>query len=254
MQMYFHLLEKIIHDEKSQIETEIQTVEMTEFISSMGDIECSVLRYVSGAAVHNVSKKLKESAQNHMISDMNKARIEYKSSQLMSVLRIPAGYAMDNSDDPESLMEIVCRQHLTQSLTFVSDDAFQFFKVLYCKVKTYQSTKELEKHNSNLLQVCKSKLQKDENLLEMWCNLFNQIRNRCSCSADIDSTNGDQQSMFNSTLIDYELEQSLVLDLYERILHYFCTVHFSDKLDKYKDSYSQRKGNINLPQITFRCF
>ena len=52
-------------------------------MQTMPDHEKAVLHYVSGATIHKVTKDLKESAQGHMISNVQKAHIEYKCYQLL---------------------------------------------------------------------------------------------------------------------------------------------------------------------------
>ena len=73
----------------------------------MPNHEKAVLCFVSGATIHKITKDLKESAQRHMISNVQISRIEYKCYQLLQSLRIPEGYAIQYSDDPTSLMEII---------------------------------------------------------------------------------------------------------------------------------------------------
>ena len=100
--------------------------------TDMPNHEREILRHVRGATIHKVTKDLCTSASIHMINKMHQARIKYKCFQLMQSLRIPEGY-VKYTDDPASLKEISRRQYNTRGLTIVSDEAFTFFKYVYCK-------------------------------------------------------------------------------------------------------------------------
>ena len=77
-------------------------------------------------------------------------------------------------------------------------------------------------------------LQCDEDLIDLWCTLFHTTEDKCNCPDDLDLSNQSVNDDFQ--LLQYELEQSLVLDMFERVLHYFCRVHLSDIVTKYKDT------------------
>ena len=46
-------------------------------------------------------------------------------------------------------------------------------------------------------------------------------------------------------MLDYELEQCLVQDKLDKVLHYFISVHLSDTLGKYKDIIMQKKKTVS---------
>ena len=52
-------------------------------------------------------------------------------------------------------------------------------------------------------------------------------------------------SYAGSSVIDYELEQCLILDRLDKILHYFVSVHLSDTLAKYKDIVMHKKKTMS---------
>ena len=138
------------------------------------------MRYVSGATIHEVSSKQCDAAQHNMVSHLSKVKINHRCCQLLETLCIPQGIALENTKDPESLKEILHRQYQSKGLTIVSDEAFTFFKVLYCKLKLLQTFKNLEHNKINLLQVTVLQLQQDVDLLDLWCNLFHQTKQDCT--------------------------------------------------------------------------
>ena len=171
--------------EKECVQTLVQ-VDDVPSIAEMSEMERAILRYMAGVTIHEVTKNLQQSAHNHMITAMHHAKIEYRCCQLLERLHFPQGYALEHTNDPESLKEILHRQYKTQGLTIVSDEAFNFFKLLYCKVKSVQTFRNLEKNKYNLLCVTEMHLQCDEDLIDLWCTLFHTSEDKCSCPDDLD--------------------------------------------------------------------
>ena len=151
-------------------------------MQTMPDHEEAVLRYVSGATIHKVTKDFKESAQRHIISNVQKGHIEYKCYQLLQSLGLLEGYAMQYSDDPASLMEIIRWQHNTKGLTIVSDGVFAFFKYPCCKIRKIQTFHYLEKHRKTELQI-----KNDVQIIDFWCQLFQNRSSTCVCEEDTES-------------------------------------------------------------------
>ena len=84
-------------------------------------------------------------------------------------------------------------------------------------------------------------LHQDVDLLDLRCNLFYQTDDK-STSANTDC-NGE---ITESTDVEYELEISLLLDMFEKLLHYFNKVHLSDILHKYKDTVLHKRLECQL--------
>ena len=242
--IHFSLLTEIVSIERSKLQ-EVKSTDVSDLITNLTDTDRMVLWYVAGATIHNVASKLKETARLNTINHIYKAKIEFKCTQLLQSLRIPVGHTIESTSDPNSLLEILCRQHLNQGLTVVSDEAFDFFKVLYCKVNVVMNMKNLQAHKTDILKICEYNLKQDETLLEMWCNLFAPKYDSCKCSEDMKQSECvDDESEYD--VIDYELEQCLVLDLFDRVVHYFASVQLSDKLDKYKDTVNHKEKEVSL--------
>ena len=230
-QMYFALLAKIIKLEKDKL-YEVRQIDSTSTIQDMSDLERSILRYIAGATIYEVTESVCESAINHMLTSINKSRIEYRCCQLLKKLCLPEGYALEHTNDPEYLKEILECQYKSRGLTVISDEAFTFFKLLYCKVKSVQTFQNLERNKYNLLHVTELDLKSDLDLIDVCCSLFNQTSEQCECETPISS---ECESSDEDQVLQYKLEQSMVLEMFDKVLHYFCTVHLSDIVAKYKD-------------------
>ena len=242
--VYFSLLQEIVSMERNKMQEEIRVADVSDVIKNLTNTDRMVLHYVAGATIHNDASKPKEGVKLNMINHIHKAKIEFKCTQLLQSLRIPVGHAVASTSDPDSLLEIFWRHHLNQGLTVVSDDTFDFFKVFYCKVNSVLTVKNLKCHKIDILKVCECNLKQDETLLEMWCNLFVSKSDSCKCSQDIEDESFAEQSEHD--VIDYELEECLVLDLFDRVLHYFASVQLSDRLDNHKDTVVHKEKEVSL--------
>ena len=86
------------------------------------------------------------------------------------------------------------------------------------------------------------KLQNDEKVVGLWLQLFNSPE-ECICEKDTESEVLENNMNFNEELLEYELEQCLIIDMLDKVPHYFASVHMSDMLSKYQDEkLSQRKS------------
>ena len=89
------------------------------------------------------------------------------------------------------------------------------------------------------------KLQNDDKLLALWLQLFNSLE-ECICEKDTESEVSENNMYFNEDLLEYELEQCLVMCMLDKVLHYFASVHMSDMLCKYKDEKLSKKKTVAL--------
>ena len=127
----------------------------------------------------------------------------------------------------------------------MSDEAFVFFKYLYAKIKAIQTFQYLEIHCTQMLHHSVIKLQNDEKLLALWLQLFNSPE-ECICEQDIENEVLENDMNFNDKLLQYELEQCLVMDMLDKVIHYFASVPLSDMLSKYKVEKVSRKKTVTL--------
>ena len=90
-------------------------------------------------------------------------------------------------------------------------------------------------------------------LVEMWCNLFSS--NNChhgpgnNNKSNSDSEDEEDYESYQSNedeLLDFELEQCLVLHLLEKVVTYICSVHLSDLLGTYKDNKLGVKKSLSI--------
>ena len=109
-----------------------------------------------------------------------------------------------------------------------------------------QNFSNLEKFKTKLLQMTIIHLKEDTQLLDVWCNLFSHTGNTCNCHVDCTTSTSERNFSSDETLMEYELEQILVLDMFDEVLQYFCTVHCSDLISHYKDNVINKTKGISL--------
>ena len=243
--IHFELLHKVAEIEKEKMDN-LTHFELADIDENLPDHERAVLRYVSGATVKHVHNKFQKSATESMFSNCHKAQIEYKCCRLLENLRLPQGYAIENTDDPKSLLEILRRQDHRKGLTIVCDDTFKFFKLLYLRMLRLQHVTNLQLFESKLMQMTVLHLKDDTELLDVWCNLFSHVGKTCKCQADGNTSTPENNLTSDETLMEFELEQILVVDMFDEVLQYFCTVHSSDLISQYKDNVINKTKGISL--------
>ena len=82
--------------------------------------------------------------------------------------------------------------------------------------------------------------------IELWCQLFQDISGSCRCVDDTESQTVENDVNFNEQLMNYELEECLVMDMLDKVIHYFACVHLSDVLSKYKDVKISKQKSTSL--------
>ena len=240
----FDLLNKIVRTARDELqmqnESECDNVNLEMELS-----EQNTLRYISGACIHVIRQKLKPDVRSHMVSKMDLAKVDFRCLQLLQMLQLPGGFSFPTVLQPETLQEIARKQYSGRHLTIVSDETFNFFKLMYCKMKCVQTYTELAKNPINILQRTIAILMADVTLVETWCNLFSPATDHCvQDHNNLYATTENYNELFESDdqeAFEFELEQMLVLDILERVIKYFVRVHLSDIRSKFLDEKMAKK-------------
>ena len=145
--IYMDLLGKIVEASRLRsCSTEAQVIQDETLTLT----KLNTLSYIAGATLHKICLDLKDSVSRKMVSKVHQAKVEYRSLQLSKRLILPEGVEMQAVHNPEKLHEIARKQNARKGLKIISDDTFEFFKVLYNKVKVMQTYKELQRNPINL--------------------------------------------------------------------------------------------------------
>ena len=126
----------------------------------------------------------------------------------------------------------------------MTDDTFQFFKLLLLKAKLLQNLKSIQIDPQSVFMHTVNSLNQDVELMSAWFNLFAPAENlneQCEC---IDPAESEEIS--GKELIFLEMEQTLIMDLYEGVVRYFCKVHCAEKVAQLKDYVLQKPKTFQL--------
>ena len=184
---------------------------------SLDDLDKSTLRYITGAAIHSVRHKLEKMSINSVMNNRYKVCIENRKHQLTSKLIGSPQQIQSESKDPESLLKLL--ENDKGGLLYVTDDTFDFFKLLLIELKCMQNILSVQWNKENSFIMTISTLSRDLKLVETWFNLFctSELSLQCSCS-DFDKS---EWKMSTENLLHLELDKVLILDILESVIHYF---------------------------------
>ena len=204
----------------------------------------NTLRYIAGAAINSVCKKLRGDI-NRTHKHSVKKEINYYSLRIMSCLRSAQGQVEKSTIEAESVMSVIKKQGSKQSLTHVEDKVLHFFEKLYLNCSKYLNKGLLAVLGSSILAQCIEYVHSDEDCITTWFELFTDIPEMCQCQDktstlidDKDSENENEDEFGEDSL---ELQHSIVLRLYERVVTYFCRVQFADLRSQYVDKKRRKK-------------
>ena len=184
------------------------------------------------------------SVERKLLGDLHKAKFLCRTHKFLNSLRQPEAFMLENGAQPETLLEIIRRQGYKRCLTIISDDVFQLFKLLYCKLKCAQTFQHIKQNPKNVLQATVEKLEFDQELSEAFCNLFLSYKSQCECVAE--TTSQSDVELEIDTVLDYELEETLILHIFHRVVLYMSKVHLNDLTSKMLDTILQKEITFQL--------
>ena len=101
--------------------------------------------------------------------------------------------------------------------------------MLYLKLKSAQTFELIKKNPANV-----QKLEEDHELSQAFCNLFTAYKSECMCNDE------------EASVLDYELEEFLVLDMHYKVLLYMSKVHLNDLMSKILDTVLKKRENFSI--------
>ncbi|VDI68615.1 Hypothetical predicted protein [Mytilus galloprovincialis] len=189
-----------------------------EELSSAGK---SKIRYLTGACVQKITKRLKESVLRKMGQSTKKSklamRMDYKKQCLLKQFRISE---LDVADNDESMVEIDFKQGPSRGLTIPNDSVFNFFLSLHSVLQHKLSLKQMHLYLEDLHNHCRNAVDNDDVLIGKWISLF-----------DIQ----------DDGKIEDELFLTLIMELYRDVTEHFIRISFVDSLKYFKRTIPRKK-------------
>ena len=246
--LVFDLLNMIVKEEALKI----KKMHMDQFLDqqkegpNLDSLDLSTLRYIAGASIHSVITKVRQLSMKQIMNSKYKAKMNHRKSQLASKL-IGSKYQLESECiEPESLLKLIEKDR--GGLLYVTDNCFYFFKNLLVKIRKFQNLMQVQMEPNTAFINAMKAISVDSELADMWFNLFSETHfevDTCTCDSEREHTEEDDV-VSNNKLIDMELDQLLILDLYEQVTFYFCKVHFREKVEQLRDYVFQKQKTFQL--------
>ena len=239
--IYFNILELIASDEAQKVmKDRMDSLLLENTESAMDDLDKSSLRYIAGACIHAVRHHFARMAMSKVFSDKYQSKLLHRKHQMTNLLIGPRAKIETESIEPESLLKLI--QKDTGGLLYVTDQVFKFFILLLQKVKLYQNFISLQFDPTTTYIDAVRNLSNDYALIEMWSSLYHSESpdDKCMCpelESDISTLD---------MMMDYELDQVLLMDILERVIIYFCRVHLNEQVDQLKDYVLEKPKTFQL--------
>ena len=245
--VYFDLLQIISKQEA----TTLKLAKVEEYIASncttvnLDDLDKSTIRYIGGAAIHSVRQKLERMSMSSLMNKEYEANLNYRKHQLTSKLISSPQMIAAKAIEPNSLLKVIERDK--GGLLYVTDQAFNFFQMLFIKLKLKQNLMSLQMDPQNVFLKSMNALTTDVELVETWTNLFitDSDLNDCTCT-EVEMEMDEELTGMNDSVSNLEMEQLLLLDLFDQVVHYFCKVHFVEISYQLKDSVLEKPKTFQL--------
>lgn len=180
------------------------------------------LRYLAGACVQKITKRIKESVLRKIGKTSKKSRflrkMEYRKQAMLKNFRIKEE---EIEEGQQSMQEIEYKQGPTRGLTIVSESVFSFFKTLHNTVQK-KLTKDHFHIFPDLHNVIRRNVDSDMTLADEWIALFHNVEVK------------DEE-------VDNEIFLTLMMELYRDITEHFIRISYVDAVKNFKRSVPRKK-------------
>ena len=143
---------------------------------------------------------------------------------MLNSLREDEQFILQNSAEPESLLDVTRKQYVNRRLTNISDEIFSFFIHLSDQCLKLLSDENFHKYGDNTFEFCKQKIIENTKLFETF-------------STVLETHSIDKQNEFSEKQVCVD-RQAIVRILYQKIIKIYLLVLFGqfrkDILDVFK--------------------
>jgi hypothetical protein len=147
------------------------------------------------------------------------------------------------TDDPSSLEEIRRKQNLSESLTNISDDAFDFFSYLEVLCRTELDHSNIVEYGKDLYAQVRKHLLTDSVLFQKWLTLF-----KVSTKAEYAETSESVDDILCG-MIDICISN---IEIFDEVVTMFLKVAFSQFRRDYLSYIKKEKGKALRKKVTER--
>ena len=238
-EMCFKILTEISNRCATEMKEKLITSTLENTHVEMNQHLKNSIRYISRAIIHDIKKKYSKLLENS--SFVNKSKY-YQCIRTVSSLTIPEAVALEQSENVESVKDVISRQKNGQSLYHVPDRVFHFFEGIYKIVSKYQSTDLMKVCPDQVYGTTKDALLNDVDCIDMWLSLLHSVpMNIMDHDCENAESNTDTKSSEEWTIEKQEIETEFIysvqMQLYEECVDKFSKIHLSDTVSVFRDDF-----------------
>ena len=104
----------------------------------------------------------------------------------------------------------------------------------------------IKQNPKNIRQATVEKLEFDQELSEAFCNVFSSCKSQCECESVAEAISDSDVALETDTVLDYELEETLILHIFHKVVLYMSKVHLSDLTSKMLNTVLQKEKTFQL--------
>ncbi|XP_056007596.1 uncharacterized protein LOC130050837 [Ostrea edulis] len=217
----FWLMDKEIAKMAADIvQKQAEEAEQLQIHSELSSVAKGKIRYLTGACVQRVAKRVRESVLRTVGKCSKKSRtlrkLEYKKQAMLKNFRVS-----DTNED--TMNEIEFKQGPSRGLTIVSEPVYDFFVLLNQVTQKSLSDKYFHLYYENLHTKCREAVDSDNNLIDTWISLFENI------------------NLSDDSEIEDELYLTLIMELFRDVTEHFIRIAFVDALRHFKTTVPRKK-------------
>lgn len=214
-------IEKRARDIVQKQKMEAEQLEITSTISSVAKVK---IRYLAGACIQRVNKRIKASVLRLVGKCGKKSRtlrkLNYKKQAMLKSFRV-SEQDVDTSED--TMNEIQYKQGPSHGLTIVNEPVYNFFVMLNQVIQKSLSAKHFHLYYEDLHTKCRDAVDSDNTLIGTWISLFQNV----NLGADSE--------------IEDELFLTLIMELFRDVTEHFVRIAFVDALRHFKTTVPRKK-------------
>ena len=195
----------------------------TDDCSEISDAGKAKVRYIAGACLSTVTKRLKVKALSDITNTINspKRRYAYAQQRIIGSLRISEANITAETSCPTSLTEIQRRQAESKSLYHIPDRVFDFFINMHTAVTMHLCTASFDLNGKKTFFTCRETIFNNDMLKAEWFKLFPKA----------DSNDETEQ----------DLSERLVLELFLQVCEHYVRISFVEALHAVKEQLPKTK-------------
>lgn len=183
------------------IRKQTEETEKIEISSDLSAVGKGKIRYIAGACIQRIGKRIRESVLRKVGKTSKKStiirKLEYKKQSLLKNFRVSK---QDVNNNQDSMAEIEFKQGPSRGLTIVSDPVYDFFVQLNSVVQKNLTPEHFHLYHENLHNKCRNAVDTDDNVAEKWIFLFGNV---------------------DDNEIENEIFMTLIMELFQDVTEHF---------------------------------